>query len=334
MENSLTIFEGQELEILTKEDINFDFEGSVLFHGKQSSKILGYADNCLNEESERVNLSKAITNHVDDDCKYLVTKESFRNQNSYELYSIGKRGEIFINEDGVFDLIYNSKMPKAKEFKKKVKDIVKKVQQTGKYDVVENKIQAIEDEKEKNLSLTVYNLEQAVKNNPTDMLMMFTYNSKKQELDTYKELKRIETENKKLINEVNNKVDELTEENKKLKEDTDLIKSQQVYICNRTNFYERVTILGNKYFGRDIQEAYRALYSKMKVLGSFDVYTRRKHEWEALNAERAKAGKKPYKDSTLKSKYNMLDVIDKFNKWELCSEAYKTIETEMYNKVS
>ncbi|NCI19771.1 hypothetical protein EJM73_09045 [Clostridium botulinum] len=39
--------------------------------------------------------------------------------------------------------------------------------------------------------------------------------------------------------------------------------------------------------------------------------------------------KNPYKTSTLKQKINYLDVIDKFNKWELCSEAYKTIETEM-----
>ena len=31
MKNELTIFEGIELEVLTKEDVNIDFNGEVLF---------------------------------------------------------------------------------------------------------------------------------------------------------------------------------------------------------------------------------------------------------------------------------------------------------------
>lgn len=286
---------------------------------------------------ELSNPSVALQGLKEGTQKKYINGETLSQLKELPNFNLGSRtAELnLLTEAGVYKLIFKSRKPNAEDFTDWISErVLPSLRNKGKYDIVEEKLQTIKDEKEKNLSLTVYNLEQAVKSNPTDMLMMFTYNSKKQELETYKELKRIETENKKLINEVNTKVDELTEENKKLKEDTELIKQQQVYICNRTNFYERVTILANKYFGRDIQEAYKALYSKMKVLGSFDVYTRRKHEWEALNAERAKAGKKPYKESTLKSKFNMLDVIDKFNKWELCSEAYKTIETEMYNKAS
>ena len=145
MNNELMIFEGQELEILTKEDINFKFEGTVLFGGKQSALILNYS-----------NTAKAISDHVDDDCKLLlkssdITKRDFRKLNN--------AGEIFITEDGVFDLIYNSKLPKAKEFKKKVRNIVKQVQQTGKYDTIEENIKLIEDDKERELSLKLYQLQ-------------------------------------------------------------------------------------------------------------------------------------------------------------------------------
>ena len=42
MKNELTIFEGIELEVLTKEDVNIDFNGECLFNGKQVTKILGY----------------------------------------------------------------------------------------------------------------------------------------------------------------------------------------------------------------------------------------------------------------------------------------------------
>lgn len=320
MKNELMIFEEENLEVLTKEDVNIDFEGNILMNGKQCSRILGYADNCTSSESERVNLSKAISTHVDDECKYVITKDLFRNQNSYENYTIGKRGEIFINDDGVFDLIYNSHLLKAKLFKKKVREIVNKVQQTGKYDSIEEQIQQIKDEKEKQMSLSLYTYEQALKINPNDMLTAINYNQTKLQLDTYKQQK-ILAEVKQDIGKIKDTVDSVVE-------DTKIIKEQQTYICNRTNFSERIRILANKYFGRDIQEAYTQLFGKMKLLGSFDVYAHRKHEWEKINAKRAKENKKPYKNSTLKGKCNYIDVIDMFEKWELASEAYKTIEMD------
>ena len=322
MSNELTIFEGQELEILTKEDVNFEFEGTVLLNGKQVSKILGYAVNCTTKESERVNLSKAITNNVDEESRFLVTKESFRNLGGYENYTIGTRGEIFINEDGAFDLIYNSLLPQAKQFKKKVKAIISQIQRTGKFDSTENNIMLIEDETERNLTLTIYNLKQTLTNNPNDMLMQFAYNSKVTDLTTYKQSRELKL--------MQGKVDELANSVSGVKADTELIKGQQMFVCDRTNFSEKMKILTNKYFGRDSSKAYNALFSKMKTLGSFDVYTRRKNEWDRINEDRVEQGKEPLKDSTLKSKVNYLDVINKHDKWELCSEAYKTIETEEY----
>lgn len=306
MGNELMMFEGIELEILTKEDVNFKFNGEVLFNGKQIARLLGYS-----------NCNRDIDRHCDEECIELITEEKLSTK---LVLSLGQRGTKFINEDGVMDLIYNSKLPKAKEFKKKVREIVREIQQTGKYDSVEQQIMKIEDSKEKELSLSLYGLEQTLKYNSNDMLTVLAYNNKKAELEMYKQQKQLEA--------MKTEVVEMKEVLESVKENTEIIKNQQAYICNRTNFYEKVRILANKYFGRDIQKAYSELYTKMKTLGSFDVYTRRKHAWEQINAEREKQGKKPYKSTTLKSKINMLDIIDDYNKWELCSEAYKTIEAE------
>jgi len=103
-----------------------------------------------------------------------------------------------------------------------------------------------------------------------------------------------------------------------------------MFVCDRTNALYAFKILANKYYGREISKAYNALFAKMKLLGSFDVYARCKNEWDKINEGRVAEGKEPYAKSTLRGKVNYLDIIDKNGKWELCSEAYKTIETEEY----
>jgi len=178
MSNELTIFEGKELEILTKDDVNFKFEGTMLLNGIQCVSILGYA-----------NQNRDIERHCDEEDIYIITKEKLSTEmvlklelNTYQI-TLGQRGTKFINEDGVFDLIYNSKLPQAKQFKKKVKAIISQIQRTGKFDSTENNIMLIEDETERNLTLTIYNLKQTLTNNPNDMLMQFAYNSKVTELN-------------------------------------------------------------------------------------------------------------------------------------------------------
>lgn len=302
------VFDGKEIEILTKEDVNFEFKGTALFNGNQISKMLGYSEK-----------SKPITKHVRENQKYLVKNSDVLNQHFRKL---NNAGEIFITEHGVMKLIINSEMDNANEFEDKVWDIVSQIQRTGKFDTIENNIMLIEDETERNLTLTVYNLKQTLTTNPNDMLMQFAYNSKVTDLTTYKqsrELKLVQGQVEKLTNVVSN-----------VQADNELIKGQQIFVCDRTNFSEKMKILTNRYFGRDSSKAYNALFSKMKILGSFDVYARRKNEWDRINEERVAEGKDPYKASTLKGKVNYLDIIDRNDRWELCSEAYKTIETEEY----
>ena len=170
MKNELTIFEGIELEVLTKEDVNIDFNGECLFNGKQVTEILGYL---------KENYARDINRHCDEDCIELITKDKL---NTEIVLSLGQRGTKFINEDGVMDLIYNSKLPKAKEFKKKVREIVKSVQATGKYDSIEEQIKTIQDETERNLKLTIYQYQQIVKIQPNDILYAMMLNNKQTEV--------------------------------------------------------------------------------------------------------------------------------------------------------
>ncbi|WP_053071447.1 BRO-N domain-containing protein [Clostridium haemolyticum] len=178
MTNSLMIFEGSELEILTKEDINFEFEGTVLFNGKQVQGILGYSTS-----------SKTIIRLIRENQKYKVKNSDVLNQHFRKL---NNAGETFITEKGVMKLIINSDMPKADEFEEKVWDIVTKVHQTGKYDSTEEQIKLIQDKKERELSLGLYSLQQALKVNPSDYSLSILVNQKDQELKLYKQEKQLE----------------------------------------------------------------------------------------------------------------------------------------------
>ena len=198
MTNELTIFQGEQLEILTKEDINFQFNGDVLFNGKQMGTILGYTRG-----------TKAIADHVRENQKYTiknlnVLKQDFRKLNN--------TGEIFITEKGVMKLIINSNMPKADEFEDKIWNIVETVRKTGKFDSVEEKIKTIKDEKERQMTLSLYTYEQALKINPKDMLTAINYSQTKQELELYKQQKQLEN--------INYKVEQLEEQSEQIKKTT------------------------------------------------------------------------------------------------------------------
>jgi len=236
---------------------------------------------------------------------------------------IGVKGIMLLKEAGIYKLTFKSEKPNADDFTDWLSEkVIPAVRRTGKFDMIENNIMLIEDETERNLTLTIHNLKQTLTTNPNDMLMQFAYNSKVTDLTTYKqsrELKLMQNQVKQLANKVSD-----------VQADNELIKGQQIFVCDRTNFSEKMKVLANKYFGRDSSKAYNALFNKMKILGSFDVYARRKNEWDRINEERVEEGKEPYKASTLKGKVNYLDIIDKHDRWELCSEAYKTIETVEY----
>lgn len=176
--NELIRFENQRFEVLTKQDVKIEFDGEILMCAKQVTSVLQYS-----------NGRQAIAAHVDNECKLLLKNSDVSNR---DFRKLNNAGETFLTEDGVFDLIYNSKLPKAKEFKKYVRNIVRTVQQTGRFDVVENSLMNTSDEKEKQLRLTIAKLEELVKINSENLLAVINLNQTKSDLEIYLQNRQIE----------------------------------------------------------------------------------------------------------------------------------------------
>ena len=91
-------------------------DGEPYFVGKDVAEILGYT-----------NPQKAIRDHVDDEDK--TVNESFTVN--------GTRGTL-INESGLYSLIFSSKLPTAKQFKRWVTcEVLPAIRKTGRYETEE-----------------------------------------------------------------------------------------------------------------------------------------------------------------------------------------------------
>lgn len=297
MENQLTIFEGVELEVLTKEDVNFEFNGECLFNGIQICEILNYGT---------ADYTKTLKRHCDEDSMSLITKDILMDKTSV---SIGQRGTWFTNEDGVMDLIYNSKLPKAKEFKKRVREIVKEVQSTGKYDSIEQSIKTIEDETERNLKLTIYQYESIVKINPTDVLSGMMLNNKKNELNTYLQGKELE----KIKNDM--------EDTKKKIQNICVIGDRKAF-TNEINSVARAT-------GKDQSEIYTLTYKQLEDDYGIDLKTRCENRKKKIQNERLEQGKKPLSPATLKNKVNNLVIADEESIWNELGKCLFYVKNEL-----
>ena len=307
MSNELMIFEGEELEVLTREDVNFDFDGTVLFNGKQAGTLLKYK-----------NPSESIRVNVREKDKYLVKNANILDSIKHGFRKLNNAGEIFITEKGIMKLIINSSMPKANEFEDKVWEIVTKVQQTGKYDVIENKLQQIEDDKERELSLGLYQLEQVLKVNPNDMLTTLAYNNMQQELTIYKQNKKLE--------EFENKVQaiEANQEDQKKRLESIVAIGDRVQFTNEVNRISRAT--GTKH-----AEIYNLTYLKLKNLYGIDLNARTKNKRQELQNERLDKGLKLYAPSTLKQKVNNLVLADEECLWNELGRSLYAVEQDLLN---
>ena len=109
MTNELEIFKNEEFgEIRT-----VAIDGASWFVGKDITTALGYS-----------NASKALNDHVDKEDKL----------NNVSLSSLGQRGGWLINESGVYNLIFLSKLPSAKKFKHWVtSEVLPAIRKTGGY---------------------------------------------------------------------------------------------------------------------------------------------------------------------------------------------------------
>jgi prophage antirepressor-like protein len=88
------------------------------FIGKDIAEALGYK-----------NISDALSKHVDDDDKMQIAKRDLQNCDD-----VGTKGAVLINESGVYSLIFGSKKPEAKAFKKWVtSEVLPQLRMSGVY---------------------------------------------------------------------------------------------------------------------------------------------------------------------------------------------------------
>lgn len=139
--------------------------------------MLGYA-----------NAKDALANHVDTEDKIMGSQ----NATPYIIDSIGrKQYPTFINESGVYSLIFSSKMPKAKDFKHWVtSEVLPSIRKTGSYN---NSMQIPFDEQVESLETVakMLNMNEASKllmlekfykqyDVPTDFLPKYELNGNRQ----------------------------------------------------------------------------------------------------------------------------------------------------------
>ena len=107
--NNLQVFENPEFGKVRSVNVN----GEPWLVGSDVATSLGYAD-----------AQKAIKNHVDEDDK-LIRQISVSGQ---------MRNVICINESGVYALVFSSKLPTAKKFKRWVtSEVLPAIRKTGSY---------------------------------------------------------------------------------------------------------------------------------------------------------------------------------------------------------
>ena len=112
--NNLMIFENKEVEV-------FEFKGQVLFNPYHVGECLGIKDGRVRRAVVEMNEKKKVIIKNSD-----VTSSNFRKLNN--------RGESFITESGVYDLIFKSRKPEAFAFKDWVTDeVLPSIRKTGGY---------------------------------------------------------------------------------------------------------------------------------------------------------------------------------------------------------
>lgn len=117
--NQLQVFNFEENNVRT-----ISHEHEPMFLGSDVAKVLGYS-----------NPTKAIRDHVENEDK-LTERIVLSGQN---------REAIFINESGLYSLIFSSKLESAKRFKKWVtSEVLPQIRKTGKYEEPKSPMEMLE----------------------------------------------------------------------------------------------------------------------------------------------------------------------------------------------
>ena len=137
--------------------------------GVDIAKALGYS-----------NPSKAVIQH----CK-AITKTGIPSNSGTQITNVIPQGDIL-------RLAAKCKIAGADKFESWIFDeVLPTILNTGSYDKLEESILSIEDEGEKELSLGLYSIQKALKNNPNDITLSLLEKQKYLELEQYTSNKRL-----------------------------------------------------------------------------------------------------------------------------------------------
>lgn len=117
-------------EVICNQQVNvYGTREKPLFLAKDVAKWLGHS-----------NPSMMISKIDDDEKMVIYVKLSLQNSELTNCYipsesdSCKANNYLFLTEFGVYEVLMQSRLPKAKEFKKGVKEILKRIRLTGKYE--------------------------------------------------------------------------------------------------------------------------------------------------------------------------------------------------------
>ena len=105
----LTVFKNSEFGSIRATSIN----GEPWLSGRDAAEILGYGDGNASSKA----MANAIKDHVEEEDKRLIPFSELKGLQNGDLKNFSHYGAIFINESGLYSLIFGSKLPRAKEFK-------------------------------------------------------------------------------------------------------------------------------------------------------------------------------------------------------------------------
>mgnify|MGYP001002081828 FL=1 len=288
MENELMIFNNEKFGEVRMVKIN----GKPYGVGKDIATVLGYKDP-----------SSAVSKHCKNRLKTMIEAPC---QNG----NVVKTQTTLIPQGDILRLVASCKLDGAEEFESWIFDeVIPKVLETGKFDIVENKIEQIKDEKEKELTLGLYSLEQALKTNPNDISISILVNLKKGELNTYKQQKQLE--------EINNKVGDI---GKRIENFITI--GDRIQFVHEVNSVCRAT-------GVKQSEIYNSTYIKLKELYGIDLKARSRNEKERIQNDRINEGKKPYSPNTLNNKAGCLVIADEKSIWNELGKSSVAVRDEL-----
>ena len=230
---------------------------------------------------------------------------------------VGK--DDFIPEYIMYPLIGKAKNEKATKFMLWVGKTIAEIRQTGKYDTIEQQIMLIEDETERNLTLSIYKLDEILKTNPNDMLTGIMRNNKQLELNQYKQSKEIT-----LLK------DKQVEQDKLLLEQKEKIDNMHL-IGDRKQFTNEVKSISRQ-TGEKHDILYGLVYKELENKYGINLETRSKNRKQKIQDERLNSGKRPYSPSTLNGKAGKLVIADEEDLWRELGICLYNVRDNLLNK--